>query len=348
MHHTVSTHIPTYITNMNRISQCTTRYTHTHNNTNCAHIQQTDPESIIYMKLQAKLLAITSAKTYPSFKDTPFQFAMTKDAAKHNSQLLSKYNYNLEETLAATSIGTQLEYGSEFRPTQDLEPLLRHHPLWPKAKDILNKGCTVAIEPQDNETEREDLKLGLQRGNHKGAVNQDDDLQSLLNKDVTHAYALPISEDTATKIEGGAWAPLNIQNQWTINENGERIRKKRLTHDQSFQGLSSEKSINERVDKDTLEPLIYGFMFMRMIHMIHAMRWAHPTIHILICKFDLASAYRRMHLNAGTAIKCICSTTICALIYLRLTFGGSFSPAEWCVLIELITDLAGDIIKNPL
>ena len=95
------THIPTYITNMNRISQCTTRYTHTHNNTNCAHIQQTDPESIIYMKLQAKLLAITSAKTYPSFKDTTFQFAMTKDTAEHNSQLLSKYNYNLEETLAA-------------------------------------------------------------------------------------------------------------------------------------------------------------------------------------------------------------------------------------------------------
>ena len=111
--------------------------------------------------------------------------------------------------------------------------------------------------------------------------------------------------------------------------------------------MASEQSINNRVTTDALEPLIYGFMFMQVIHMIHAMRWAYPEIHILICKFDLASAYRHMHLSAKTAAKCICSTTICSLVYLRLTFGGSFSPAEWCVLIELLTVLGNDIINNP-
>ena len=54
-----------------------------------------------------------------------------------------------------------------------------------------------------------------------------------------------------------------------------------------------------------------------------------------------------MHLHANTARKCIFSTSICALIYIRLTFGGSFSPAEWCILIELLTDLANDIANNP-
>ena len=115
----------------------------------------------------------------------------------------------------------------------------------------------------------------------------------------------------------------------------------------SFPDLASKKSINDRVDIDTLKPLIYGFMFMRVIHMIHAMRFVYPNTTILICKLDLAWTYRRMHLSATTAVKYICSTKICALIYLRLIFGGSFSPAEWCILIELLTDFANDIINNP-
>ena len=142
----------------------------------------TDPTAILYMKLQSKLIDKVSQQVYPPFKNTPFQFSMTKNAAEHNSQLLPQYNYNLEDTLTATSIGTQLEYGTEFRPTHDLEPLLKHHPLWKRTKDIINQGCNVAIKPQDINMEREDLKLGLQRGNHKGAVNQDANLQSLLNK----------------------------------------------------------------------------------------------------------------------------------------------------------------------
>ena len=54
-----------------------------------------------------------------------------------------------------------------------------------------------------------------------------------------------------------------------------------------------------------------------------------------------------MHLSADTARKCICSTKICALVYLRLTFGGVFSPAEWCALIKVLTNLGNDIINNP-
>ena len=52
-------------------------------------------------------------------------------------------------------------------------------------------------------------------------------------------------------------------------------------------------------------------------------------------------------MSAESAVKCICMKTVCALIYLRLTFGGSSSPAEWCIIIELATDLANDIANNP-
>ena len=153
-------------------------------------------------------------------------------------------------------------------------------------------------------------------------------LHKLVEKDVTHGFAFPININTASNIICGAWAPLNITEQWSINEKGERIEKKRLTHDQSFKGLKSNESINDRLDVEKLEPLIHGYMFSRLLHMIHAMRLAHPSLVILICKYDLDSAYRRMHLNSVSAAKCIYMTTVCALIYLRLTFGGSSSPAE--------------------
>ena len=52
-------------------------------------------------------------------------------------------------------------------------------------------------------------------------------------------------------------------------------------------------------------------------------------------------------MNAASAAKCLCITTVCALIYLPLIFGGSSSPAEWCILIEIITDLALNTTNNP-
>ena len=88
-------------------------------------------------------------------------------------------------------------------------------------------------------------------------------------------------------------------------------------------------------------------MFSRLLHMIHTMRINYPMMVILLCKYDLDSVYRRMHMSAASAAKYICMTTVCALIYLRLTFGGSSSPAEWCIIIELATDLANDIANNP-
>ena len=229
----------------------------------------------------------------------------------------------------------------------DLEQLLHQHPLWTRTKSILQNGSKMPLDKLDKTIEKEDLVLGLERGNHKGATLRRNDLDKLVDKDITHGFALPITMDSAKRIKNGRWAPLNIQEQWTIDETGAKIKKKRLTHDQSFPGLSSKIAINNLLQVEKLEPLIYGFMFLRLIHMIHAMRLSFPSFPILLCKFDLDAAYRRMHTHASTAAQCICITSICALIYLRLTFGAAHSPAEWCVMIELITDLSNDIMNNP-
>jgi hypothetical protein len=67
---------------------------------------------------------------------------------------------------------------------------------------------------------RDDLLLGVQQGNHKGAVNHPIPLQDPLKKDVHHGFALPIKISTAKKLPGARWAPLNTIDQWTTKPEG--------------------------------------------------------------------------------------------------------------------------------
>lgn len=52
-------------------------------------------------------------------------------------------------------------------------------------------------------------------------------------------------------------------------------------------------------------------------------------------------------MNAASIARYLCITCVYALIKLRLTFGGSSNSTEWCVLIEVITDLGVDMTNNP-
>ena len=80
------------------------------------------------------MIHLLSSKTYPKFQDRPFIFTLSKDAAEHNSKIIAKYDHDMETGLNATTTNTQLEYGSEFRPPSDLEPILTNYPLWSKTK----------------------------------------------------------------------------------------------------------------------------------------------------------------------------------------------------------------------
>ena len=59
----------------------------------------------------------------------------------------------------------------------------------------------MPIKPTEPSTEQEDLILGLQRGNHKGAISRKQDLDKLVTKDITHGFTLPISMSSAKKIK---------------------------------------------------------------------------------------------------------------------------------------------------
>ena len=48
-------------------------------------------------------------------------------------------------------------------------------------------------------------------------------------------------------------------------------------------------SVNSMVEKGQLEEILYGHCLNRCIHVMHKMRLKHPTIEILLSKFDIDS-----------------------------------------------------------
>ncbi len=67
-------------------------------------------------------------------------------------------------------------------------------------------------------------------------------------------------------------------------------------------------------------------------------------MHILGAKSDFKAAYRRVSLHGEIAEKCAIMYDAFALPSLRLTFGGSPCPPEFCIYSELSTDLANDLL----
>ena len=82
---------------------------------------------------------------------------------------------------------------------------------------------------------------------------------------------------------------------------------------------------------------------MRCIHFIVALRLRFPDEPILISKYDLSDAYRRMAHEATAAVQTILVQGMIAYIFLRLSFGGSPNPPCWCGFSEMLCDLANEI-----
>jgi hypothetical protein len=68
--------------------------------------------------------------TSPPTQCPKFSFQWMKVAAWKNYEVLQSYHMDIGWALAAQPLSTSM-VGSEFQPTQLLEPLLSLHPLWP-------------------------------------------------------------------------------------------------------------------------------------------------------------------------------------------------------------------------
>ncbi|KAL3757612.1 hypothetical protein ACHAWU_004714 [Discostella pseudostelligera] len=291
------------------------------------------------------ITSIVSSEPPPPAKPE-FQFEMTREAALRNFCVIQKYG-DIEKAIEGQR-HSPVGYGSEFRAIDILTPLLKHHPYWEKFKSLLSRGSDWPLTDIDDDKRQADVQEALQFGNHKRATEDPTLLKSLIVDDVIHGFTLPLPLEKITRINGVLLAPMNIAYQDTIDEMGNIIPKKRLTHDQSFIFQGSGTSVNSRVDKSKLTPCIFGWVIRRLANWIVTARRKYPNRRIYATKVDFKSAYRRCHLYYRIALQSCTQlpTEGLALLPLRLTFGGAPCPYEWSTISELICDLATAIITD--
>ena len=87
-----------------------------------------------------------------------------------------------------------------------------------------------------------------------------------MKKEVENGWGILLPENDAASIP-----PMGVPEHLVINAFGEYIPKKRVTHDLSFPGIKSKESLNSRVDKTKLEPIMFGHCLIRLIHQIVAL-----------------------------------------------------------------------------
>ena len=290
------------------------------------------------------LLSLSSPLSKPKVR-----FDISKDAAVHNFSMLKEMNFNLHEILNPPHERSVTTYGSEFKQTFELQALFEKHPRWHEFNNLLNHGSLWPVKKLKDDLLKADLKGALIRGNHKSAKINNDFLNSALSKEIKKGWELLIPKESAIHIPGLTLSPMGVAEHLGISASGEFVPKMRLTHDLSFPGLESGESINSRVDKENLEPCMFGHTLLRLIHKIVQLRSRFPGKIIWIRKEDAKSAYRRVHVHAETAIQAAVQISIdkedYVLISLRLPFGGSPCPAEFCLVADLITDAINDLMN---
>ena len=133
-----------------------------------------------------------------------------------------------------------------------------------------------------------------------------------------------------------------------VSATGVFVLKKRLTHNLSFPGSYSGKSVNSIILKKKLETCMYGHTLLRIIHKIVHLLQNYTYKIIWIRKMDAKYAYRQLHMNTDTTILAGVQLQINGedylLLSLRLTFGGSPCPPEFCLLSDMITDIINDLM----
>ena len=180
----------------------------------------TKPRRSKLVRVIAKILASTPRQIH---KPT-FRFEATVEAAEANFRILQANGGSLEEALRNQPFNPT-SFGSEFRDTATLAPLYGTHPGWPKLKSILENGSSFPMEEIDDETRLADLKIALERGNHKSAKGEKAKiLVEKTTKEISMGWSLPLLVEHAPQLPNAWYAPMGIAEQATINERGEFVR----------------------------------------------------------------------------------------------------------------------------
>jgi len=290
---------------------------------------------------------IKVAKTECTVPGRPqVRLGLEQEDLEHNTLFLAHCDWDMREVYRR-HVGTTVDHGSEFRPLEQLQRVVGQHPGFAYLKEMFTSGfdyhLTRVLTEQERETE---LKAQLERGNHRSAVQNIDEIRALLGGDVRRGFVLPFRADAILKVKGLHLQPGGMVRQLSLKADGSRQPKGRFTHDLSFSITTKDASVNARVDMSKHPEMVYGWCLLRIIHYLAALRVRHPGSRIFISKFDYSDAYKRISQSPGASAASVIRFGEVAYICWRMVFGGSPNPAGFSGFSEMLTDLANEIAMS--
>lgn len=241
-------------------------------------------------------------------------FELTGTTAIHNSNItniIASFDYNLESAIQSHGF-THLSMGSELRPSEQLEPLLKYNPYFHELKQIASKGVDYPLSEIPEEVRMQQLQLQPKQGNQETALTDEaiPIVTKLLldNINIKCGFFIVVTVDCLRKLKHVEVYPYRLIHQTSIDEHGHgnAIPKKHLKHNLSVRKKSG-LAINQRTIDDQLTDTQYGFALSRHLHKIHAIRFNNPGQRILYNEVDIDKAFRRLHTGPEISAKC-CST----------------------------------------
>jgi hypothetical protein len=129
-------------------------------------------------------------------------------------------------------------------------------------------------------------------------------------------------------IPGAMVQSLGLAQQWTVDPEGARVNKFRLTQDLS---VSMERGaiptfINSSIDMSAYVEIIYGWSLPWIVHHVVLLRAQNPTMLKVISKYKHSVTYRRIAQSARAATQTIVINGALAYLSLRLMFRVSEPP----------------------
>ena len=103
-----------------------------------------------------------------------------------------------------------------------------------------------------------DVIASLKRCNYKSASKHSKFIKEAILKEIESGLMLPLKTVDAIKLPNLEFSPIGVAEYLGVNNEGKFIPKERLTHDLSFSGQASNKSLNSRIHREELEPCMFG------------------------------------------------------------------------------------------
>ena len=208
------------------------------------------------------------------------------EAATHISSLLEEVGYNLGK-FTEQHPGSTISYGSEFF---SVGPNRTHSATPSNLGACQNKPHQRnQIPHQQNRQRREDritiLHSTIERGNHMSALSNEQrpHVTKLVIQDIELGYAIPLSVECLKDIPEAKVYQIGCQDQLTTNQKEKIIPKKRVTNGLSYD-RRDDLPVNQRVCRDDMLEVIFGFTLIIFLHLIHHIRWTYPNKRILCNK----------------------------------------------------------------